>query len=222
MDQYINISLSNLIKQSAKQLCYLRLKHSTHTHIHNQLNLTKVLNDKNISRYDEMRGTCQFGILRINYTFSEMKVNDVSAELIEYKQTSKDIHKEMWYFESCILHSATYQAFAKINPHKILRTASFSLQKGNPLQAIDLTGLYLRSILHMDGKKYKIIVSDAKKIVKFFIEKAIASLDYDTAKKFDKEFKHKEFATLSPHMIYRSLSDKKVKSKTEKLKKEGL
>ena len=102
----------------------------------------------------------------------------------------------MWYFQSCVLQTAVYQAFAQLNETKHLQTATFHVNAGHPKLELDLGNLYLRSQLRMSEDCYSVIVTDAQKLVDFYCKKALAIFEYDDARAFDELYKFKEYKTL--------------------------
>ena len=201
----IHLSLSQLLKQSAMQTCYLRKKHQEKKVTQEMLDGNQIAHNKSISKYVEMRGTYPYAHLLIHYAFDEVEVNDLSAMLIEHKNNTSDKPIEMWYFESCILQTAVYQAFAHVNENKMLQTATFFTNKGNPKLELDLGNLYLNSQLRMGNKHYTVLVTDAKKLVKFYCEKALATFDYDSARAFDDKYKFKEYLALQSCLSFRPI-----------------
>ena len=202
----IHLSLSSLLKQSAMQSCYLRKKKEEKKVTDAMIKGNKIAQDKSISKYIEMRGTYSHRHLLIHYAFDEIEVNEASALLIEHKNITSGKPVEMWYFESCVLQTAVYQAFAKMNETKHLQTATFHVNAGNPKLELDLGNLYLRSQLRMGDDCYTVIVTDPERLVNFYCEKALATFEYDDARAFDKNFKRKEYKTLKECLSFRPIT----------------
>lgn len=199
----LHLSLSQLIKQSAMQTCYLRKNNKAKPVTKAMIQGNDIAIDKSESEYVEMRGTYNHDNLLIHYAFDEVNVNDVSALLIEHKNITSGSPVEMWYFEYSILQTAVYQAFAQVNRNTKLQTATFYTNKGNPKLELDFGNLYLRSELRMDNRAYTVIATDAKKLVKFYCEKAVATLNYNDAKEFDLKYKHQEYKKLQECLSFR-------------------
>ena len=201
-----HLSLSKLLKQSAMQTCYQRKNKVERPVTEAQVKGNEMAHAKSESKFIEMRGTYQHKELLIHYAFDEVQPNNVAARLIEHKNITSGKPVEMWYYESCILQTAVYQAFAQVNPDKHLQTASFFLAQGNPKMELDLTNLYLTSELQMSEKKYEVLLKDAKKLVEFYCRKAESTFDYDSAKSFDRRYKFKEYQHLQDYLIYRPIT----------------
>jgi|GEM_PF-3044585 len=204
-----HLSLSQLLKQSAMQTCYQRKNNIQKTVTEAMIKGNEVAHAKTVSKYMEMRGTYRIEDKLIHYAFDEVEVNDVSALLIEHKNITSGRPVEMWYFESAILQTAVYQAFAHVNTDKHLETAVFFLNEGNPKMELDITNLYLNSELRMDNKTYKVLVTDAKKLVDFYCYKAVCTFDYTKAKAFDARYKFREYKALQQFLSFRPLTEDK-------------
>lgn len=202
----IHLSLSALLKQTAMQSCYYRKHKKEKPVTEAMVKGNEIANEKSISKYIEMRGTYEHKNLLIHYAFDEVDINDVSAMLIEHKNITSDRPVEMWYFESCILQTAVYQAFAHVNQNKILQTATFFTEQGNPRLELDLGNSYLNSQLHMGDKHYTVLVKDHKKLVEFYCKKALAIFEWDTAKAFDAQYRRKEYQTLLDCLSFRPIT----------------
>jgi len=204
-----HLSLAQLLKQSAMQTCYKRKNKVVQPATEAQIAGNEMAHAKSESKFIEMRGTYEDEDRLIHYAFDEVKVNELSATLIEHKNITSGRPVEMWYFESCVLQTAVYQAFAQVNPNKHLQTATFFLQEGNPMVELELNNLYLNSELQMNDDKYKVLVMDAKKLVEFYCYKAKCTFDYTKAKAFDARYKFQEYKYLQQYLTFRPLVDKK-------------
>jgi len=202
----IHLSLSQLLKQTAMQTCYYRKNKKEKPVTEQMVKGNEIAHEKSVSKYIEMRGTYEHKHLLIHYAFDEIEVNDVSALLIEHKNITSEKPVEMWYFESCILQTAVYQAFAHVNSNKILQTATFFVNEGNPRIELDLGNRYLNSQLRMGDKSYTVLVKDQKRLVEFYCEKALATFEYDTAKAFDTKYRRKEYQTLMDCLSFRPIT----------------
>lgn len=136
----------------------------------------------------EMRGTYIKDNICINFS------NDIVCEdgIIEVK-TVRGTDSIDWYFDNSILQTAAYKALLE-NSNKKLVTSKFHLEKGNPYVETRVSEFDYYLLFGVD--LYKIEVNDSKKIVDFLIRKAKASLYWDTAREFDREFKKREFEVL--------------------------
>lgn len=200
----INVPLSDLIKYSAKQLCYLRKNKSL------QLNKHHYIIQNKLTTYYNMRGVYKTTVddleLNIMYVLKELQVNDLGACIMEFKNTPGII--PLWYRQYAILQSATYQAFVKLNDNTVLQTASYAINDGATPMEFDIENRYIRSELHIGTELFNIYVSNSKKLVQYYIDKAIASMTYNTANKWDKIHKHKGYDSLNNVISYRSNDSK--------------
>jgi len=203
----IHLSLSQLLKQTAMQNCYLRKKKQEKPVTEAMVKGNEIAHAKSESKYIEMRGTYHHRHLLIHYAFDEVTVNDVSAMLIEHKNITSDRPVEMWYFESCVLQTAVYQAFAHVNEDKMLQTATFFTDQGNPRLELDITNKYLNSQLQMGDKNYTVQVRDHKRLVEFYCEKALATFEWDSARAFDAKYRRKEYETLLDCLSFKPISN---------------
>lgn len=209
----LHMSLSDLLKKSAMQICYLRKnQEKTPPVTKEQIEGNIAAHEKTLDkRYVEMRGTYELHItdkkILIHYAFDEIQPTDVACLLIEHKNIKSGSTVELWYRNSSILQTAAYQAFAKVNPDKKLETATFHVKDGNPKVEFELGNQYIRSELHFGPLVYTVIATEPDELVNFFCQKAIASLDYDSARMWDKRYKFKEFDNLHTHLTYRILKD---------------
>jgi len=142
---------------------------------------------------EEMRGYYISDGICINFA------NDIVCKnkIMEVKSLNREA--EEWYFNSCVLQCAFYSALLHKSNKKLI-TAKFYSDMGNPVieTTIDNDFMYL---LRFGNDTYKIDVTDNDFIVEFFLNKAKASLEWDTAKEFDKIHKHKEYSELKDYFI---------------------
>lgn len=208
--EIIHMSLSGLLKSSARQLCYLRKNQQEKPVTDEQLEGNEAALKKSIGLV-EMRGTYEFEYLDkkilIHYAFDEIQPNDKSCLFIEHKNIKSGSTVELWYRNASILQTAAYQAFAKVNPNKHLETAQFHIKEGYEKQEFELGTLYLRSELHFGNYIYSVIASTPEELVEFYKSKAIASLEYDPAKMWDDKYKFKEYDFMHAHLAYRLLAE---------------
>jgi hypothetical protein len=208
--EIIHMSLSGLLKSSAKQLCYLRKNRKEKPVTNEQLEGNEAALKKSEGLV-EMRGTYEFEYLDkkilIHYAFDELKPNDKSCLFIEHKNIKSGSTVELWYRNACILQTAAYQAFAKLNPNKHLETATFHVKDGYEKQEFELGNRYLRSELHFGNYIYSVLASTPEELVDFYKRKAIASLEYDPSKEWDGKYKFKEYDFMHANLAYRILKE---------------
>ena len=209
--EIIHMSLSDLLKKSAMQICYLRKnKDKEPEPTKKQLEGNEAHIAKAESKLIEMRGTYIYDELKdvqlhIHYSFDEIVPNDVACLFIEHKNITDGSTIELWYRNSCLLQTATYQAFAEKNPNTVLTTATFHVNQGNEKLYYDIKGLYPRSELHLNDIIYNVITLDAQQIVNYMLSKATATLEYETAKEWDKKNKFKDFDNLHQAIKYNNI-----------------
>ena len=85
--------------------------------------------------------------------------------------------------------------------NKQLITAKFYSDLGNPIVKTTVDD-NIKYILYFGEKKYNIIVTNPDSIIEFFINKAKASFDWDSAKEFDLNYKFKEYETLKNYFCF--------------------
>jgi len=205
----INFSLSELITKSAKQLCYLR-KDKTYDE---PMVSHKFIQNDNFHKYFNMRGTYEYLHndiqININYVLETLEVNNESALIIERKNVVDKV--ELWYKQYAVIQTAAYQAFVKLNKNKVLQTASFCIDRGEPAMKFDVKNRFIRSELHLGKRElYNVYVPEPEKLIQYYIAKAVASLSYTTAQEWDDRHKHKDFEFLHGAINYRSKYENKT------------
>ncbi len=180
----MKFSASALVKNSARSLCYQR----THTVKRNLDMMIKgnELGAKKVKGSPEMRGTYEFDGHTLFYCFDDVIVGEVTR-LVEHKSVQRQ-PPEFWYLDRSIVQTALYHSLLIQNPRKDYYTASFV--KGKKEKLVIKTPV--RSTLVFGNTRYRIKPTDTKKIVEFFLKKAKASLNYQSAKIWDDKWKHKE------------------------------
>ena len=159
-----------------------------------------------------MRGTYSipnnFGqTLLIHYAFDEIMPNERSCLFIERKNIPSGQTIELWYKQAALLQTAVYQAFAKENSNTELETAQFFINQGNPKLEFNLGSLYLRSELHLGDIVYGVTAIDPAALVKYYVDKAIATLNYEAAKTWDFRHKYRDFEFNHNAFTYRLLHE---------------
>lgn len=124
---------------------------------------------------------------------------------------------EDWYFNNSVLQCALYSSFIRLGS-TMLTTSKFFLAEGNPKRSI-VVKRDIDYLLLFGDKLYKVVVTNPKQIVDFFINKAKATFEYETAKVFDKQYKFKEFETLKKYFkIENCNEEEKAQNKGRKLR----
>ncbi len=143
---------------------------------------------------EEMKGTLFDNGIYINFS------NDIVCKdkIVEVKSANGEV--ENWYLENSLLQCVVYYSLLKMTGGK-LKTAKFFSDQGNPIveTTVDCN---IKYFLKIGNDVYLIEVNDAKSVVDFILEKARASMDWETAKAFDAAYKRKEFETLRPFFNY--------------------
>ena len=148
---------------------------------------------------EEMRGTYVGEGVIIN--FSNDIVTDKSV--IEVKSVSYDRPVEEWYLKSSLLQCAVYSSLLRKTDGSLV-TAKFFTDMGNPCVETKISNLsdYL---LVFGNDRYSVRVKDADSIVRFIVRKANASLTWEGARRFDSEYKHREYDVLSSYFEFSKL-----------------
>ena len=216
LETLVHLSMSDLLKKSAKQLCFLRKNEDQKKPPSTQMiEGDETAHAKATSKYIEMRGTYKpdititkdIGQFLMHYAFDEIHVNDKSALFIEHKNVKDPDTVETWYLHSSLLQTAVYQALVKKNPNRNLYTATFHVKDGSEKQHLELKNLYENSQLHIGDDKYTVLVTNPQKLIDFYIKKAIASFNYQSAEAFDDKYKFHEYAALKDCFTFRPIND---------------
>ncbi len=212
-NEVIHMSLADLVKKTAMQICYLRKnKEMTPDPTPEQIAGHEAQLSKAQSKLVEMRGTYAFANnfgqeIQIHYAFDEILPNDKSCLFLEYKNIPPGSTIELWYRNSAISQVAAYQAFAKANTDKHLETALFFINQGNPKLEFELGNRYLQSQLHLGDMIYSVVAVEFQELVNFYVRKALATLNYDQAKEWDYKYRRREFDYTHSYIAYRNLQD---------------
>lgn len=145
----------------------------------------------------EMRSCYANGFLHINFS------NDIVChdKIIEVKSVSGK-YKD-WYLKSSLLQCAFYKAMIMPGCNR-LETASFYVEMGNERKST-VVPTYIRYVLVFGEEKYEVKVTNRLAIVNFFINKAMACGDWNTAKAWDEKYKHREYDELKDCFEYFSI-----------------
>ena len=122
--------------------------------------------------------------------------NDVCCEkgIIEIKSVDKESQCD-WYLTNSIMQCAIYSVLSMYCNYD-LHTAKFFTNQGNPYKHHRYIGQIVPYYLYFGDEIYRINILNADKILDFIKAKAKACMEWDTAKEFDKKYKHKEYETL--------------------------
>ena len=122
--------------------------------------------------------------------------NDIvcSDYIMEVKSVDKNRIVEDWYFNNSIVQCAVYKSLLSVCDGNLI-TSKFFVEQGNPCVQTKINDNIEYYLLFGDNK-YLISVTNTDKIIQFISAKALASMDWTEAKKFDTLYKHKEYETL--------------------------
>lgn len=125
--------------------------------------------------------------------------NDICCEkgIVEIKSVDKERPSD-WYFNNSVTQCAVYSVLSMYCNYD-LRTAKFFTDKGNPYIRYKYDRENVPYFLYFGDEIYRIDILDIDKILWFITEKAIACMEWETAKEFDKKYKHLEYKTLSEY-----------------------
>ena len=132
----------------------------------------------------------------INIWFS----NDILCKkgIIEVKHVKND-RDTSWFFQCSCVQCAVYSVLSKVCKYE-LKTAKFYVNKGNQFKAWKYVDYEtVPYYLYFGDEIYRIDVTDEDKILEFIKSKAAACSEWETAKAFDKLYKHVDWKTLSPY-----------------------
>ena len=123
--------------------------------------------------------------------------NDVCCEkgIIEIKSVDKNRQTD-WYFTQSVTQCAVYSVLSMYCNYD-LKTAKFYTNQGNPYIRYKYEKEEVPYYLYFGDEIYRIDILDIDKILQFITEKAIACMEWETAKEFDKQYKHMEYKILS-------------------------
>lgn len=199
----IQFSASDLIKCSAFQLAYVRKKNiPTHASNYNK--------EKGLAFEDKVvhsiKGSCSemLSTLKLNdiiiFASHDIVTNDC---LIEVKSYNPSLSSGDWYFKSCLLQTAFYKSILMLSDGHLV-TPQFKINEGYQYQEKNINP-NMPYHLRFGSQEFVVNVHNPREIVSFFYNKAIASLNYDTAKSFDASYKHKEYDALKHLIAFESL-----------------
>lgn len=213
----INYSASDLLKSSAAQIVYkknrMRMYNEKEKPTKRQLKGNENAERVSTSELIEMRGTYVFKKHLIHFTFDEIQKKDDHILFIEHKFIDDENNLEDWYINSSLLQTALYQALAMKTKEYI--TAKF-MRKTHEVNYLEIKKKEKRrsELLFSNEnfmRRYEVIVTDPKKLIKFFTDKLKYTLidgikladSYEKAREWDKKFKRKEFELLKDTFTYK-------------------
>jgi hypothetical protein len=206
MNTLENISASDLIKKSAKAICYFRKKRQTFKVTDRMIKGNEAAERKTISELKEMRGSYAIDNILIHYTFDEIQKEDNNITLIEHKNIEEDSIVEDWYVNYSILQLAFYYSLLLKNKSKEYYTAKFLRKQGYNTNYIKLSNdNIITAILYIGNDRYEVKPTAPTKIVNFYIDKANATFEYETAIEWDTKWKFKEYNHFKKNILINKL-----------------
>ena len=196
------ISASQLIKCSAAQLLYKRDKPRP-AQTPAQAKGNSYSEKVSVSEYLEMGGVFKYSDIEIHFSIDEVQKKKGRIYLVEHKMVSGDY--EIWYLLNSIIQTALYGSLAQYcTSLKQARWApNFELEP----RILDLDKpCYSR--LNFGGTLYR-VTFDATQVIRFFLTKARASKNWNTAKAFDATWKFKEWSWLEQFIHYKKIGNLK-------------
>lgn len=189
-------SAALLVKLNAAQLNYhvrnYGKKRSTWVPTDSQVAGTKFADSQVLGQYVEMVSSVSYRDHEIFYSFDEIFKPGTVTYLIERKQPSKpgtEKAKEEAYFLKAVAQLGFYQALFSIPGLNRFQTARFAVKKGasSVTFAIAHDAPRIKSVLQFgeDGTYYEVVGIDTTRLLKYYMTKLRASMDYNRAREFD-------------------------------------
>lgn len=200
-------SAAALVKSSAAQILYLRDKERP-APTADQVAGDSYANTATESHLVEMQGCWSFESeklpIELWFTLDEVNLKRANnVHLIEHKSVRDGglTEENQWYFRSALIQTAFLGALASLAPN--LKTAAFRASQGE--YYINLSGMKATSVLNFGGQYYRVKFHQ-EEVIRFFLTKARASLNYKTAREFDSVYKHREWDQYFQRLIkYRKM-----------------
>lgn len=148
---------------------------------------------------EEMGGCLQHENMLIYFS------NDIICQdkIIEVKSVDKNREFSDWYLQSSFLQCAIYKTLTHYCKN-FLKTASFHVKNGNKYMECCMSDS-TPFLLYMGENIYQIHVLNYEPILKFILNKAKSTLNWDDAKSFDTKYKQKEYQTLKNYFTVNKL-----------------
>ena len=191
-------SASQLVKCSATQLLYKRDKpRPSQTAAQAKGNSYSEKVSK--SEFLEMSGCFKHSDIEIHFSVDEVQKNRGRIYLIEHKMVQGDY--ESWYLLNSVIQTALYGALAQYCTSLKQARWAPNFESGPRIMDLDKP-CYSR--LNFGGTLYR-VTFDATQVIRFYLTKARASKNWNTAKKFDASWKFKEWSWLEQFINFKKL-----------------
>lgn len=190
-------SAAELVKKSTAQIWYKRKHPEEKKPSDRQLKGNEVAESKAISPFQEVGNYFPENLTksRIYYSIDEVRLSKHGLYLIEHKMVDDPNNCPEWFLQSALIQTAFNSSMAMFVEH--LRTAKFV--KGDKYQ-LNISGLKVRPRL-LFGDTWYYVSCDERAVIRFYLTKARASLEYETAKRFDNTYKQKEWELYFKNLI---------------------
>ena len=207
-------SASDLVKRSAAQIVYLRYRAEaalSRRALLGEQYQSKIVKGESLSNVvaDEMRGCYTYDGDEIFFCIDMIK----NGEFFEIKSVQDkdgnetDIYPE-WYLNNLLLQCAFYKSLILNMNGSTLYTPKFRLKEGFKKAHIEINKSASYYLIFGSVGMFKVDVIDPKKIISFYENKIDHCTDYEMARKYDTEYKRKEFELLSPFFQYQTCNKK--------------
>lgn len=206
-------SASELVKRSAAQLVFLRnakvrpkptpqaLVGEAYQHA-----VSEQMKSDGHKVADEMCGCYRYDDNAVYFCIDIVR-ND---EFVEVKSVLDENHKNTliypeWYFQISILQCAVYKALLTAMDGCTLVTPKFRLDAGYELITKNVDKSLPYRLKFGEVGTYTVDVVGQNRIIEFIKDKISSLTDYDTARKFDGVYKHREFELLRDCFTYKKI-----------------
>lgn len=219
-----NFSASDLIKRSCAQIVYL---HNKQKQIYTDMmqNGTKyqekIIDEEKIKNQvaDELRGCYTYSninekfinkpiLFHIFFCIDMLKNNEFYEIKSILDENGNNITTyPQWYFNNSLLQCAFYKSLLMNLDTDKLYTPKFRIKEGYKKQCIQINNNANYYLKFGDVGLYQIDVLNPEKIIEFYKNKInhIYFYDYDIARKFDYQFKWKEYDFLNQYFTYKKI-----------------
>lgn len=194
----MNISASELVKRSASQLLYKEIKRVEWQATPRQRKGNKYA-DEVVEK--EQASSEKRGIINLGDDLLFFCIDLVKDDLfVEIKMIEDEDNYEDWYLYSSIMQSTFYASL--LQQVKTLDTPKFRRKEGFKQEVIKVPSKFKFELWFGEYQKYEITPN--KEVLDHYLNKAklikscIEEADFDTCRKFDAKFKHKEFSIFKP------------------------
>lgn len=198
-----NISVANLMRQSAKQICYFRKRKENKPVTEAQKKGVEWQEKVSISEYREMRGCYETEKHLLFFSVDEVLVNNTSITFKEHKNIQGPI--EDWYKEYCLLQTAVYHQLGLMQEKKELFTAKFFQKQRFTDKYLNYENKEIKSLLSLGEKVFYSVAPKSTELVKYFLRKLEHTYGYEEAEEWDRQFKFKDWKQLNKFVEFKQI-----------------